>query len=615
MKGRELIERLREEVVVGDGAMGTMLQARGVPWNANFDLLNLTHPDLVASIHRDYAAAGAQVVETNTFGANRNKLGRVGEAGKVREANLAGARIARASVPDGVSVAGAMGPFGRADVEAGEVSEADRFGAFREQGEALLEGGVDLLILETFADLEELQTALRAVKSVAADVPVICQLAFADRLRTMGGADAMEALAGLERLGADVIGGNCGSGPASLLRVIERAGTTTGGLLSAFPNTSFPEYVDGRYMYVAEPAYLVGSAERLAAAGANLIGGCCGTTPGHIRLIAERLGRRRPAQRVLVPYVPPRRRRASAKAAPPPVADFLDRAGKGPLTIVELKPPRGTGYEPVLKWARRIAEAGADTFSLVENSLAVVRMSPFALGHIVQEETGTPVIIHCTCRDRNLMGQQSELLGAHALGIRILLALTGDPASMGDEMGSSSVYDTNSLGLIELIAAMNRGVNRAGNPVQGATSFVIGGAFNPNASRLEPQVRRLEKKVAKGARFAMTQPVFDGAVLGEMYAKTAHLGIPIFAGIMPLVSGRNAEFLHNEVPGIRMTDGVRRRMAEAGDRGAEEGLAVAAELIDGARDVAPGFYIMPQLGKYEMALELVRRVKEKVRGL
>jgi homocysteine S-methyltransferase len=212
------------------------------------------------------------------------------------------------------------------------------------------------------------------------------------------------------------------------------------------------------------------------------------------------------------------------------------------------------------------------------------------------------------------MGQQSELLGAHALGIRVVLALTGDPASMGDEMGSSSVYDTNSLGLIELIAAMNRGVNRAGNPVQGATSFVIGGAFNPNASRLEPQVRRLEKKVAKGARFAMTQPVFDGAVLREMYEKTAHLGIPIFAGVMPLVSGRNAEFLHNEVPGIRIPDGVRRRMAEAGERGAEEGLAVAGELIDGARDAAPGFYIMPQLGKYEMALELVRRVKEKVRG-
>ncbi|OGG46702.1 MAG: hypothetical protein A3F84_25215 [Candidatus Handelsmanbacteria bacterium RIFCSPLOWO2_12_FULL_64_10] len=438
---------------------------------------------------------------------------------------------------------------------------------------------------------------------------MICQLAFADRLRTMGGAGAVEALVELERLGADVIGGNCGSGPAGLLRVIERAGAATEGLLSAFPNASFPEYVDGRYMYVAEPAYLVESAERLVGAGANLIGGCCGTTPGHIRLIVERLGRRRPARRVLVPYVPPRRKRRVERAASPPAADFLGRVGKGPLTVVELKPPRGTGYEPILRWARRIAEAGTDAFSLVENSLAVVRMSPFALGHIVQEETGTPVIIHCTCRDRNLMGQQSELLGAHALGIRAILALTGDPASMGDEMGSSSVYDTNSLGLIELVAAMNRGVNRAGNPTQGATSFVIGGAFNPNASRLEPQVRRLEKKVAKGAQFAMTQPVFDGAILREMYAKTAHIEAPIFAGVMPLVSGRNAEFLHNEVPGIRIPDGVRRRMAEAGDRGAEEGLAVAAELIDGARDFAPGFYIMPQLGKYEMALELVRHVK------
>ena len=611
MKGRELIERLHDEVVVGDGAMGTMLQARGVPWNANFDLLNLTHPEVVSAIHAAYAGAGAQVVETNTFGGNRNKLGRVGEADKVREANLAGARLAREAVPDRVYVAGAMGPFGRVDAEAGEVTGGEMEAAFREQAEALLEGGVDLLILETFSDLGELKTALTVVKSLDTEVPVICQMAFADRLRTMGGVDAIRAVADLERMGADVIGGNCGSGPAGLIRVIERAGGTTKGLLSAFPNASFPEYVDGRYLYLAEPGYLAESAARMAASGANLIGGCCGTTPDHIRLISERIGRRRPAIRGVSPYVPPRRRRVLRKVSPPSIPNFLDRAGKPPLTIVELKPPRGTGFEGVLKWAGRLAEAGADLFSLVENSLAVVLMSPFAHGHIVQQETGVPVIIHCTCRDRNVMGQQSELLGAHALGIRAILALTGDPASMGEEMGSSSVYDTNSQGLIELIAAMNRGLNRAGNPIQGATSFLIGGAFNPNSARMEPQVRRLEKKVARGAQFAMTQPVFDQTILDEMYRRTVYLNIPVFAGIMPLVSGKNAEFLHNEVPGIRIPDTVRRRMAEAGPRGTEEGLAVAAELIDGAAGTAPGFYLMPQLNKYDMALELVKHVKAK----
>ena len=499
MKGHELIERLHKEIVVGDGAMGTMLQAGGVPWNANYDLLNLTNPDLVESIHRDYVTAGARVIETNTFWANRNKLGRVGEAGKVREANLAGVRIAReAAARDGVFVGGAMGPYGRVDQESVEISESDRSEIFREQAEALMEGGVDLVILETFSDLDEIKLAFRAVKSVDSDIPIICQLAFADRLRTMGGVDAVEAMADLEGLGAEMIGGNCGSGTSALIRVIERVGSTTETLLSAFPNACFPEYVDGRYLYMAEPGYLVDTAVRLASGGANLIGGCCGTTPEHIALMVERLGRRRPARRVLAPYVSSRGKRRPPKIVPPHVPGLLDRVGKRTVTIVELKPPRGTGYKRVLKWARRLAEVGVDAFSLVENSLAVVRMSPFGLGHIVQEEAGVSVIIHCTCRDRNLMGQQSELLGAHALGIRTILALTGDPASMGDEMGSSSVYDTNSMGLIELISAMNR-LNQAGNPIQGATSFMIGAAFNPNVSRMEPQVRRLEKKVALSA--------------------------------------------------------------------------------------------------------------------
>ncbi len=477
----------------------------------------------------------------------------------------------------------------------------------------LLEEGVDLILLETFALVDEIKLALQAVKDLDPDIPVICQMAFADALRTTGGSDAVRALLDLQQLGASIVGGNCGAGPLGLIRMIEEIAQLTKARLSAQPNSSFPQYVDGRSIFLSDPNYFAESAERLVDAGANLIGGCCGTTPEHIRLVVERVKGRPPAPRRLRPPPPKRPVRRKRPALPPRIYSPVDRVGSARVTIVEVKPPRGVALGAVRRAAALIKEAGTDAYSLVENSLAQVRMSPFALAHILQEEFGVACVVHCTCRDRNLMGQQSELTGAAALGIRSILALTGDPASMGDASESSSVYDTSSLGLIGLIDNLNREINVAGNRISGSAGFVVGAAFNPNVRRLEPEIRRLEKKVERGARFVMTQPVFDPALVPEVYGGTAHLSVPVFLGVMPLTTYRNAAFLHNEVPGIQIPEETLNRMKEVPeDRALGEGLAVAKELIDVAADHAPGFYIMPQLERYEMAAELVKYVKVRV---
>ena len=604
-----MLQRLEDEIVVGDGAMGTMLYARGVAWNACPEEANLTQPELVKAIHLDYVAAGSLVVETNTFGANRHQLERANLPGRVAEVNAAAVRLARAVVPQDVYIAGAVGPFGRLDVEQ-DLSDGDRYQAFCEQIEVLAAEGVDLIVLETFAHMEEMRLALRAARQVAADVPVVCQMAFAEAFRTTGGSDAVRSLLELEQLGASVIGGNCGVGPLGLTRVLEKIAQLTDAKLSALPNASYPRYVNGRTIYLSNPEYFAESAEHLANAGANLVGGCCGTTPEHIRLVVQRLKGRPPARRqrrAAPPALPGRRRRS---AGPSRIYSPVERVGTTMVVLTEVKPPRGMALGAVRRAAALLKAAGVDAFSLVESSLAQVRMSPFAMAHILQEEFGVACVVHCTCRDRNLMGQQSELTGAVALGIRTVLALTGDPAAMGDASDSTSVYDTNSLGLIELLDNLNKGINVADNRVSGTAGLVIGAAFDPNVRRLDPAVRRLEKKVQRGARFVMTQPVFDATLVPEIYSRTAHLDIPVFLGVMPLTSYRNATFLHHEVPGIRIPASVLDRMKAAPeDLAVQEGLAIARDLIDAAMAHAPGFYIMPQLEKYEVAAELVKFIK------
>ena len=602
MKGT-FLERIAGEVLIGDGAIGTMLYAKGVALDANFEHLNLVRPELVLELHSEYLAAGAQVIETNTFGANYAKLSAIGIGSKVAEINRQGAVLARrAAKGRDALVAGSIGPLGRGK---GELSPAEVAECFRVQAGALAEGGADLLILETFSELEELETAVAAAKETG--LAVVANLAFGEGSRLAGGIAAESAALRLVAAGADLVGANCGAGPLELLATLKRMAAVTKLPLAAYPNSGFPEYVDGRYIYRTTPEYFAAMAEEMVAAGAALVGGCCGTTPEHIRVMALRLKGMKPAARVPV----------SAESRPQAVeragsigSSFLDNWGKEMVVTVELDPPRGLDCGKVLAGSLALKEAGADAINLAENPLARVRMGNLALASLIRREVGIEVIAHITCRDRNLIGLQSDLMGASLLGVTSILAVTGDPASLGEEAGASSVFDLNSFTLIKLLSDLNSGVNALGNPIGAGTGFTIGAAFNPNTQKMEVQVARLAKKVANGACFAQTQPIYDLARFEQMMEQTAQLGIPVLPGVLPLVSGRNAEFLHNEVPGIVIPDAIRERMAgKAGEEGIREGLAIAREFIDATIDKVGGFYLVPPFGKYEVAVELVRYIR------
>ncbi len=600
------LDRLQNEVLVGDGAIGTMLYAKGVGLEANFEHLNLVRPELVLELHAEYIAAGARVIETNTFGANYTKLAAIGLDKRVADINLHGARLARrAAAGRDLYVAGSVGPLARIKGEERELDPNEAEEIFREQILALAEGGVDLFILETFSDLAQLKCALKVAGETG--LPVIACMTFMEGGRTAGGVEVEKAALELAAAGANVIGANCGAGPLEILASIRRMAAVTDLPLAAFPNSGFPEYVDGRYIYRATPEYFAAMALEMAGAGAALIGGCCGTTPEHIRRIAEKLAGVKPAARMAP--------RVLAVTGEQPVSGersegFLARWGKSPIVTVELDPPHGLDCAKVLAGSRALMEAGADAINLAENPLARVRMGNIALGSRIQKEVGIEVIVHITCRDRNLLGLQSELMGASLLGLRSILAVTGDPARLGDQAGASSVFDLNSFGLIKLLADLNSGINGQGNPIGHGTGFMIGCAFNPNSPKMEAQVSRLAKKVACGARFAQTQPIYDVARLDEMLELTAPLGIPVLPGILPLVSERNCEFLHNEVPGIVIPEEVRERMrGKEKEAGVKEGLAIAREFIAGVRDRVGGFYLIPPFGKYEIAADLIAFIK------
>ena len=600
------LERIRHEVLVGDGAIGTMLYAKGVGLEANFEHLNLVRPALVLELHAEYVAAGAQVIETNTFGATVTKLQPIGLERKVREINRRGAELARqAAAGHDVYVAGSVGPLARPRGEERELSAAEMREIFAEQTRALAEGGVDLLILETFSDLAQLREALAAARETG--LPTVASMAFLEGGRTATGAGAEWVARELAAAGADVIGANCGAGPGEVLRIVQRLATATDRPLAAYANSGFPEYHEGRYLYRATPDYFAERGAEMAAAGAHLVGGCCGTTPEHVRRLAERLRGLRPTARSLsLPAAvaePPR-------PAPPAPTGFLARWGEAPVVTVELDPPAGLSCAKVLAGARALREAGADAINLAENPLARVRLGNIALGSLLQREVGIETIVHITCRDRNLLGLQSELMGASLLGIRSVLAVTGDPARLGNQAEATSVFDLNSFGLVKLLADLNAGVNALGSSIGTGTGFTIGVAFNPNTPKMEGQVARLARKIAQGAQFAQTQPVFSVAVMEELLERTAGLGIPVLPGILPLVSERNCAFLHNEVPGITIPDEVRHRMAgKEKEEGVREGLAIARELIDAVRERTGGFYLIPPFGKYEIAVELVRYIK------
>ena len=607
-----LLEHLGSSMLVADGAIGTMLYARGVPMEVCFDEINESQPDLIRKIHEEYVDAGARLIETNTFGANALSLSKYNLEEQAESLNVRGVEIAREAAGSRAYVAGAVGPA--RGLPHREYTEADYTRVYREQVSALATGEADAIILETFLRLDDLKRALAVCKEVCG-LPVICQLAVDQYGQTDDGFGVVEAFDQLRAAGADVVGVNCRSGPKGLLDALAPVPLTEGLVLSAFPNAGSPVYVDGRFIYEATPEYFATSALRLRDQGVRLIGGCCGTMPEHVRAMAQALEDREIVTRKKVlpieVRVPARAagpaRPARPDPAPPAVEpSIVELVRKRVTVIVELDPPRDLDHELTVRGASALKAAGADALTMADNSLAVTRISNMAVGQIVKEEAGIRPLLHITCRDRNLASLQSQVLGLHALGIDHVLAVTGDPVKFGDQPGASNVYDVSSFELIRLIKRMNEGVSFSGRTLNGRTAFTVAAAFDPNGPNLERRVRRLERKVEAGADMIMTQPLFDRRQAKQLYEATRDAGVPILPGVMPLVSDGNTEFLHNEVPGFVVPDDVRARMARAGRgrKARREGVAIARELIESVLTHFNGLYLITPFNRYPMTVEL-----------
>ena len=616
---RELLNDGRPHLF--DGAMGTMLYASGVYINRCYDELNLRNPELVRDVHRSYVRAGAEIIETNSYGANRIKLARHGLEAELRAINARGAGIAREAAGEGVWVAGAIGPLGLRIEPYGPTSTDEAWELFREQAEALLEGGVDLLILETFSDLTEIQQAVRAVRSLC-DLPIVAQMMIGEDGHTPLGTDAAVIA---ERLGsagagdaaADVVGLNCSVGPHAMLESLSRMATATSAPLSVQPNAGLPREVDGRKIYMASPEYMAKYAARLIRNGARFVGGCCGTTPEHIAGMHDALRMLSPR----TPRVAVGGRDGDAPHPPREPRPLAERSRWGAklvasefVTTVEIVPPRGVDPGKMLDGVRLLREAGIDAVNVPDGPRAQSRMGVLATSLLIQQQVGIEPVIHYCCRDRNLLGMLSDLLGAQALGLRNLLLITGDPPKMGPYPDATAVFDIDSIGLTNLVARLNQGLDPGGNPIGTPTEFVIGVGVNPGASDLDHELKRFYWKVEAGAEYAITQPVFDVAQLLRFIERIDKEGlrIPIVAGIWPLVSARNAEFLANEVPGVVVPDAVVERMRRAStlgkEQGIEEGIRIAQEMLSEALPAIQGVQVSAPFGKVPLALRVFEAV-------
>ncbi|HEU0076475.1 MAG TPA: bifunctional homocysteine S-methyltransferase/methylenetetrahydrofolate reductase, partial [Longimicrobiaceae bacterium] len=530
-----------------DGAMGTMLYSRGVYINRSYDELNLVQPDLVGDVHRAYVRAGAEIVETNSYGANRLKLSKYGLEDRLRDINVRAAQIARAAAGERVCVAGAMGPLGLRIEPYGPTSAAEARALFAEQAEALLEGGVDLFILETFADLDEVRQAVLAVRGLC-DLPVVAQMVIREDGRTPFGTEAAALAERLAEWGADVVGLNCSVGPSAMLQAVEGMLGATATPLSTQPNAGLPREVDGRTIYMASPEYMATYAARLIRKGVRFVGGCCGTTPEHIARMSDAVRMLAPGGSVRVSPSQPEQA-ADAGLEPTPLAERSAWGGKLArgefLTTVEIVPPRGSSPDVMLEGVRLLREAGVDGVNVPDGPRAQSRMGALATAVLIQQRVGIEAVVHYCCRDRNLLGMLSDLLGAQALGLRNLLLITGDPPKMGPYPDATAVFDIDAIGLTNLVSRLNRGLDPGGNALGAPTQFTIGVGVNPGAEDLEHELKRFYWKVEAGAEYAITQPVFDVAQLFRFLERIDREGIriPVVAGIWPLVSARNAEFL------------------------------------------------------------------------
>jgi homocysteine S-methyltransferase len=611
-------EAVADRVLVCDGAMGTMLYSKGVFINKSFDALNLVQPDLVASVHAEYVQAGADIIETNTFGANRIKLGSFGLADRLREVNLEGARIARRAVGDRAYVAGAIGPLGIRIEPWGKTGVDEAREYFREQAEALLAGGVDLFILETFRDLNEIGAAIDAVRAIST-LPIIAQMTTEEDGDTLDGTPPERFTPELERRGATILGVNCAVGPAPMLETIERMEAVTKLRLSAQPNAGKPRDVEGRNIYLCSPEYMASYARRFILHNVRVVGGCCGTTPEHIRQIKAAVRALAPAATKSVafgaPGHPPHAQTAPLPDVPgqPPVA----RAQKSRLARqmadgvfvlgVELLPPRGFDAAPVIGRARTLKEQGIDVVNIPDGPRAGARLSALSLAVLIEQQAGIETLLHYSCRDRNLLSIQSDLLGAHAMGLRNVMLITGDPGRVGDFPDATAVFDVDSIGLTNVVARLNHGYDVGGQAIGAPTAFHLGISVNPGAPNLDEELRRFDYKVEAGAEFVVTRPVFDLAAFERFVRRLETASLPIVAGVFPFESVRNAEFMANEVPGVRVPEPLLERMrrADGHDAAAAEGIAIAREIAGFLRRGVQGIQVSTASGNIDSGIAVL----------
>ena len=621
--------RLAKAPLLLDGAMGTLLYSRGVPQRASLDELVETHPDLVGTIHREYIGAGADAIETNSFGANRFRLAPYGLHDKVNRLNRRAAQLAREArdvAGRDVLVFGSIGPLG-APVRgpARLPDEAVRTG-FREQIEGLLEGGADVLLFETFSDLGELLLGVAEARTLS-DLPIVAQMTFGEDLIAIDGTDPQTMATALAAAGVDAVGVNCGAGPVVCLDALSQMGRPSAGLArSILPNAGLPQRVEGQFVYAAEPTYFGDAVERFLQAGARIVGGCCGTTPEHIahmRLAIDRLTGRPTAKAAspthtmigAAPRTPPTETATGAANEPPPPTRLAQLLAEGRFVIsVEIDPPRSVRIERTIEAGRLLQESGVDLVNISDSAMARVRMGAMAVAFGIQHDLDLECLVHFTTRDRNLMAIESELLGAHALGVRNIIALTGDPPRVGDYPSATGIWDVDSIGLIGIIKRLNRGEDQAGKPIGAPAGFTVACALDPTADDIDHEMERLAGKLDAGADLIMTQPIYareqwDRFMEHAVRRWPAGLPRPVLLGVLPLHTGRHAEFLHNEVPGITIPAEVRAAMHAAGERGGEVGLEMAAAMIGELAPVVQGTYIMPSFGRYEMAAALVRRLR------
>ena len=609
MMANDVIARIRQSPVLCDGAMGTLLYGKGIFINRCYDELNLSQPDLIRGIHHEYLQAGAEIIETNTFGANSFRLARHGLASKVPAINAAGVKLAREAAKSfSAWVAGSVGPLGIRIEPLGKTSFAEARAAFREQITALAEAGIDLLILETFGYLEELHQAILAARDIDPKLRLIAQVTIDEDGNCLDGSTPEVFAPRLEDWGPDVMGCNCSVGPVAMLEGIERIRALTTLPLAAQPNAGIPRDVEGRNIYLCSPEYMASYARKFVAAGVRLVGGCCGTTPDHIRVMksALRVGEARskasaspatsPAMVSATPAVPIEKRSLLGRKLS--AGEFV--------TMVEIVPPKGIDIRKEVEGARFVKSVGVDAINIPDSPRASARMSNQALSLLIQKDVGIETVLHYTCRDRNVLGIQSDLLGAAATGIRNLICITGDPPKMGNYPDATAVFDVDAIGLVNIVHNLNRGLDLGGNPIGTGTSFVIGVGANPGLNDMDEEIRRFAYKVEAGAEYVVTQPVFDLSLLENFVRRIEHCRIPVVAGIWPLVSVRNAEFMKNELR-VSVPDSILERMARAQtpEAAREEGVAIAREMLIAARQMVQGAQISAPLGRYASAVDVL----------